>query len=78
MLVEKLLKSFKINCDNFFQDITCDKSVIVLNGDDILLGDCDTVAHVENNEVIWRDDQVGVISSHNKFSEYSRKCRAVE
>ena len=50
----------------------------MLNGDDILLGDCDTVAHVENNEVIWRDDQVGVISSHNKFSEYLRKCSAVE
>ena len=50
----------------------------MLNGDDILLGDCDTVAHVENNEVIWRDDQVGVISSRDKFLEYSRKCSAVE
>ena len=43
----------------------------MLNGDDILLGDCDTVAHVENNEVIWRDDQVGVISSHESAEQLS-------
>ena len=47
------------------KDITCDKSVIVLSGDDILLGDCENVTHLENeenaqnkNNLIWRDDKV--------------------
>lgn len=40
------------------QDITCDSSVIVLNGDDILIGDCDTITHQGNNQTIWKEDQV--------------------
>ena len=40
------------------KDIACDKSIIVLNGDNILLGDCQSVSHRDSGELIWKSDSV--------------------
>ena len=42
------------------QDIACDRSVIVMSGDDIMLGDCEAVSVIgdQEEEVIWRNDEV--------------------
>ena len=45
-------------CERRCKDITCDRSVIVMNGDNIFLGDCDTVSHAKNDAVIWESDGV--------------------
>ena len=57
------VRAYAVSYYFFFpQDITCDRSVIVLSGDDILLGDCDTVSRVggqgEDDDVIWTNDHV--------------------
>ena len=45
-------------CERRCKDITCDRSVILMNGDNIFLGDCETVSHVKNDALIWQSDSV--------------------
>ena len=45
-------------CERRCKDITCDRSVIIMNGDNIFLGDCQTVSHVKNDAIIWENDNL--------------------
>jgi len=45
-------------CERRCKGITCDRSVILMNGDNIFLGDCETVSHVKNDALIWQSDSV--------------------
>ena len=45
-------------CERSCKDITCDRSIIVLNGDNILLGNCQAVTHRDTGKIIWSNDNV--------------------
>ena len=44
-------------CERRCKDISCDKSVILMNGDNIFSGNCDTVTHVDGGKIIWESDR---------------------
>ena len=46
------------SCERSCTDIGCDKSLIILNGDNILLGDCQTASHRDTGERVWSSDGV--------------------